>query len=287
MSGPPFEVAKVYPPRGPLQQFRSERSIPFTCIRCGEDKISKLQSVYQGDWSRTLCNACYGRLLSIYEVQAGTETDDVKADQLANILVGIVSAVDARNSLRRSIYSRNPEQFLSDDSLRFLGSAEYLASVLEGQSSLEWSGAVIGLCKVVERELLERFLRPLQGALTFEQSSAEYGDSDLGPLARWIGGSSKPPELGALRHCLVTVITSQRRAESSFVIKSVRVLSTKWPRGRWLIDPDGLVPLLAKLADFRNRAAHLGSLTSDDYRDCRELVVGDGGIVWNLVDATT
>jgi len=287
MTGPPFAVTKTYPPRGPLQQFRAEQSMPFTCIRCGQDKISKLQSVYQGEWSRTLCNGCYGRLLSIYEIQAGTEAVDVKTDQLASVLVGIVSAADARNALRRTTYSRNPEQFLCDDSLRFLGSAEYLASVLEDQSSLEWSGAVIGLFKAAERELLERFLQPLQGTCTPEQITNEFGDPDLGPVARWIAGNAKPPELGTLRRSLVTVTTSQRRAESSFVIKSIRRLSIKWPRGRWLLDPNGLILVLATLTHYRNEAAHLGSLSSDDYRNCRELVIGEEGMIWNLMDATS
>ena len=31
---------------------------------------SKLITVYRGDWSKRLCNGCYGRLLSIYEIKA-------------------------------------------------------------------------------------------------------------------------------------------------------------------------------------------------------------------------
>src|SRR5271166_3574973 len=99
---PPVPAIKTYPPRGPLQQFRLERAVPFTCFRCGQDKKSKLQSVYDGDWSRTLCNGCYGRLLSIYEVQAGTESDNAKAERLAAQLVELVSEADARDALRRA-----------------------------------------------------------------------------------------------------------------------------------------------------------------------------------------
>jgi hypothetical protein len=287
MSGPPVAVIKTYPPRGPLQQFRLEQIVPFTCARCGRDKKSKLQSLYRGDWSRPLCNGCYGRLLSLYEVQSGTEPDDAKAEQLAQQLVRIVSEADARDALRRATYSRDPEEFLTEDTLRFLGSAEYVANLLEGQSTLEWSGAIIGLCKAAERELLARFLQPLQDKCIPEELAEEFGDPDLGALARWAAGKAKSPELGTLRHSLITVANSKRRLETSAVIKTLKLQTSKWPRGRWLLDPEGLPAMLSRLTNYRNDAAHLGSLGSDDYRTCRQLVIGDDGFMWNLVDATT
>jgi hypothetical protein len=287
MSGPPVAVIKSYHPIGPLQQFRLEQSMPFTCVRCGQNKKSKLQSLYRGDWSRTLCNGCYGRLLSLYEIQAGTDPDDVKAERLAQQLVEIVSAANARDTLRRTTYSRDPEKFLTTDSLRFLGSAEYVASLLEGQSTLEWSGAIIGLCKAAERELLERFLQPLQSGCVPGELADEFGDPDLGPLARWGAGKANPPELGTLRHALITVANSQRRVGKSAVIKSLQLQTSKWPRGRWLLDPEGLPAMLSRLTSYRNDAAHLGSLGSDDYHRCRALVIGNDGLVWKLIDATT
>jgi hypothetical protein len=176
MTGPPVAVEKEYPARGPLQQFPLEQSLPSTCIRCGQDKKSKLQSLYRGDWSRTLCNGCYGRLLSVYEIQAGTEpmmlsrTSWHKCSSRSSQLQ-MPELHCAGESTRR-----DPEQFLTGDSLRFLGSAEYLASTLEGQSTLEWSGAIIGLCKAAERELLARFLQPLQRGSAPEELAAEFQD---------------------------------------------------------------------------------------------------------------
>jgi hypothetical protein len=87
----PFEIEKVYPPRGPLQQYRLAQSAAFSCFRCGQPKKSKLITVYRDDWSRRLCNGCYGRLLSIYEVKAGPAPDDERADALASVLMGLVS----------------------------------------------------------------------------------------------------------------------------------------------------------------------------------------------------
>lgn len=43
-----------------LQQFRYEKPITFTCVRCGGEKTSKLVAFYGGE---QLCNGCYGRLL--------------------------------------------------------------------------------------------------------------------------------------------------------------------------------------------------------------------------------
>jgi hypothetical protein len=230
---PPGQVIKTYPPRGPLQQFRLLEAAPFTCFRCGQDKKSKLQSVYAGDWSRALCNGCYGRLLSLYEIQAGTEPDDIKAERLAEQLVEMVSVADARDALRRAVYARDPEQCLTEDSLRFLGSSEHVAQALLGEDALEWSPAIIGLCKAVERELVERFLDPIRETGEPDRLSAEFDDPDLGALARWAAGRGKPPELGTLAHALLAAANSKRRVDTSVIIKAIREEAARWPRGGW------------------------------------------------------
>ena len=56
-----YDVAKAYPQRGPLQQYRLAASTSFMCFRCGSGKTSKLVSTVQSDWNRLLCNGCYGR----------------------------------------------------------------------------------------------------------------------------------------------------------------------------------------------------------------------------------
>jgi hypothetical protein len=50
----------------------------------------KLITVYRRDWSRRLCNGCYGLLLSLYDLKAGTEPDDVRADKLAIALLSLL-----------------------------------------------------------------------------------------------------------------------------------------------------------------------------------------------------
>src|SRR6266446_10935663 len=94
----PFEIEKVYPQRGPMQQYRLAQSAAFNCFRCGQSKKSKLITVYGDDWSRRLCNGCYGRLLSIYEIKAGTAPDDERADALASVVLRHVSKFDIRQA---------------------------------------------------------------------------------------------------------------------------------------------------------------------------------------------
>jgi hypothetical protein len=224
--------------------------------------------------------------LRLYEIQAGTVPDDVKAEELANYLLETVSVADARDAVRRNSYSRDPEKCLTADSLVFLGSAEHLAKALTGRDTLEWSGPIIGLCKAVERELIERFLSPLRSQWTSENFTNEFEDPDLGPLARWVAGRARPPELGTLRHALLTATKSKRRAETSVVIKALKHQASQWPRGRWLLDSTGLPSMLRRLTDYRNDAAHLGSMGPRDYQGCRGLVIGADGLVWRLLDST-
>lgn len=60
----PSNIVKTFPKRGDMQQFRLEQLTEFTCIRCGKSKKSKLVVVKEDDWSKLLCNGCYGELLS-------------------------------------------------------------------------------------------------------------------------------------------------------------------------------------------------------------------------------
>jgi transcription elongation factor Elf1 len=77
MTKPLEKITKEYPKRGPLSQFRFEKSISFNCFRCGQSKTSKLLTIYNSDWGKRLCNGCYGRLLSIYDIKAGQTGIDV------------------------------------------------------------------------------------------------------------------------------------------------------------------------------------------------------------------
>jgi len=169
----PSTVIKTYPRRGPLQQFRFADGTAFTCFRCGDTKKSKLITVYGGDWSKRLCNGCYGRLLSLYEIKAGTAADDQRAEELASALLSAVARDDQRQAERLFRTSEKRAERLSAEALRFVATAEYVAGQLEAVPQLEWSPAVIGLCKAVEAEIVCRILRPLTAHAPSEDFRAE------------------------------------------------------------------------------------------------------------------
>jgi hypothetical protein len=78
----PADVVKTMPARGPLQQYRLAATVTFGCSRCGTDKTSRLVTVVDGHDDRLLCNGCYGRLLSRWEVKAGDLPDEDRDDAM-------------------------------------------------------------------------------------------------------------------------------------------------------------------------------------------------------------
>jgi hypothetical protein len=284
----PSSVTKAYPQRGPLQQFRFAEGTAFRCFRCGDTKKSKLITVYSGDWSRKLCNGCYGRLLSLYEIKAGTAADDQRAEQLSDALLSLATIDQQRQAERVFIASDNRAEALSPEALRFIATAEHVAGQLESDSQLEWSPAVIGLCKAVEAEVVGRILKPLAAMAGREDLSGDKSDKDISRVAAFcVDTQRKPPELGAFAHFLQTVIHSQDRRQTSRLIRCFLRLAGQWTGSTWLLDPEGLHRALTVLTGtYRNRAAHIDELARGDYLGCRELTIGSQGVVWRLVLST-
>lgn len=284
----PSTVTKTYAQRGPLQQFRFAESTAFTCLRCGDAKKSKLITVYAGDWSKRLCNGCYGRLLSLFEIKAGTGSDDQRAEALATALLSSIAIDEQRRAERLLRASEKRAEHLSPEAMRFIATAEHVARQLQTEPNLEWSPPVIGLCKAVEAEVVGRLLRPLAACSSADNLTTDKNDKDIGRVAAFCADATrKPPELGGFAHFLQTVIHSQHRRETSVLIGSFLRLVAGWTGSQWLLDPSGLHRALALLtSNFRNRAAHIDELGREDYVACRELVIGTEGIVWKLVIAT-
>jgi hypothetical protein len=284
----PATIVKTYPPRGPMQQFRFSEGTAFRCFRCGDLTKTKLIAIYSGDWARRLCNGCYGRLLSLYEIKAGTAPDDERADALASVLLSIVAIDNQRKAELLFRASEKRANILSPETLRFVATAEHVAGQLGADPQLEWSPAVIGLCKAAEVEVVGRILRPLSVRTSHEDLDADKSDKDIGRIAAFCADSTRrPPELGTFAHFLQTVIHSQQRRQSSPLITSFLGLAAEWTGSYWLLDPNGLHQALGELTSkFRNRAAHIDELGKQDYVNCRELVIGAKGVLWNLVVST-
>ena len=284
----PSRIAKSYPQRGPLQQFRFSESTAFRCFRCGATKKSKLITIYQGSWARRLCNGCYGRLLSIYQVKAGDGTESERCEALASALIGFVAKEDRREAERIYRTSDARAVHLAPEAVRFIATAEHVASGLQSEPELEWSPAVIGLCKAVELETVGRILVPLADLAKNVNLNEDRHDKDLKRIVNFCTRQTGPaPELGTFSHFLQTVIHSRRRRETSTIIQVFFRLARDWTGSNWILDPASFHQSLTTLAGkFRNRAAHLDELGERDYSGCRELVLGAQGIIWKLVEST-
>ena len=285
----PTEIVKTYPQRGPMQQFRITELTAFHCFRCGQSKKSKLVVVYENDWNRLLCNGCYGRLLSIYEIKAGTKSDDEKATELAEVLLSLLNKDQAREAERLYQLSEKRAVLLSQAALKFVSTSEHLSRVLENVPDLDWSSTTIGLCKAVEIELIERIVKPLLTQTKGLNIEADVKDKDLGRVAKFLAepNDNKPPEMGTFAHFLQTSINSQTRRTASPIVGCLYKLFHSWPNSDWISNTDGLYKSIVRLTqDFRNPAAHINILTKQDYENCREFVIGANGILWKLISAT-
>jgi hypothetical protein len=282
------DIIKTYPSRGPMQQFRLVELTAFHCFRCGQSKKSKLLVVYADNWNRLLCNACYGRLLSIYQIRSGTKSDDEKAAELANVLLTLHSKDQINEAERRYRLAETRAEILSRHAMRFIATAEFLSQALESASDLDWSPAMIGLCKAVEIEVLHRILHPLAAQLRGVSLDADKNDKDLGRVARFLSHPDlPPPELGTFSYFLQTSLNSETRRSTSPSIKGLHRLFSLWPNASWLTDIRGCYDSLISLTrNFRNRAAHLELLSHRDYQACREFVIGRDGLLWKLIFAT-
>ena len=285
MSSVPADLTKTYPARGPMQQFRFSQATVFSCFRCGQGKKSKLITLYGGDWSGKLCNGCYGYLLSLYDIKAGTSSDDERVEQLSSLLLATLKAEEWRQAERLLLIADNRANELSPEAIRFLATSEFISPRLRADIDLDWSPVVIGLCKAVEVELVDRFIRPLANHTASIISENDVGDRDIGRVAAFCADQNrKPPELGAISHFLRTVLNSQKRRQSSQLIQTFLNMLAEWRGSQWVLDKLGLQESLDVLAiEFRNRAAHIDTLTEPDYRRCHELVAGPEGVLWKLV----
>ena len=173
---------------------------------------------------------------------------------------------------------------LSPEALRFLATAEFLATRLGAEPDLEWSPATIGVCKAFEIEVINRVIRPLAERSRSADLSEDKKDKDLGRVAAFCADPTrKPPELGAVAHFLLTAVHSERRRETSAILRTFFLLARDWSGSQWVLDPGGLPGVISAVtAQYRNRAAHIDELGENDYRACRQVVAGPNGALWRL-----
>lgn len=287
MTKPLENITKEYPKRGPLSQYRFEKSISFNCFRCGQSKTSKLITIYNNDWNKRLCNGCYGGLLYIYDIKAGQTKIDEKVEQLLDVLIKLVDESKIREQSKKINLQSNRVKFLTPTTMRFFATSECVADTLTKEPNLDWSPAIIGLCKAFELELVERLINPLKDfCKEISFSEHDLKDKDFGRIASYCSGKPmKSPELGVINHFISTAVNSKERLETSnFLNLGFKRFLNKLPNHNWLIDKNGLSSgIQALTTNYRNKAAHTDELEEQDYQYCKDLVFGNNGIIWDLI----
>jgi hypothetical protein len=282
----PGEIVKTMPPRGPLQQYRLTSAVPFTCHRCGGQKTSKLLTVVDDDQERLLCNGCYGRLNALWDLKAGDLPDNQRDEAILALLDAMVTPeqIEAAQT-RLVVLSRHCE--LSPPAQRVLATAEAVTHTLRRATGLDWSAAVIGLCKAVEIEVARRLMEPLREVTKDLDLSVDLADKDLSRVAKYCTGRAPSPELGSLAYTLTVAVNSRRRVKTSPLLRALLRLSQDWTGGEWILAPDGLSDAANTLSkQYRNPAAHTTVLNEKDFEDCHRLVQGEDGLLARLVRAT-
>jgi hypothetical protein len=283
-----YEVVKTYPQRGPLQQYRLAAGTSFVCSRCGIGKTSKLITTVQNDWDRLLCNGCYGYLLSIWKIKAGSLEVESRDAALTQMLASAAPADEVTRALSRLIASAPHHGQLSEDAQRTLASAYAVTAALRSATGLDWSLAIIGLCKAVEIEVVHRIAEPLRLATRGQDMTIEAKDPEFSRVARYCEGTATPPELGSLTRFLRTAANSKRRAETSVLVAALRTATKAWPSADWLFTEGGFTDAIEHLTrEYRNPAAHTALFGEEEFTRCAHLVHGQDGLLWRLIVATS
>jgi len=242
----------------------------------------------QGEWDRLLCNGCYGRLLSIWEIKAGSLEDESRDGALLERLASAAPAEEVARAQSRLMAAAPHHAELSEEAQRMLATAHAVTAPLRSATGLDWSVAIIGLCKAVEIEAVRCIAEPLRLAASGEDVTADLKDPEFTRVARYCQGSARPPELGALARFLRTAAHSRNRAKTSVLVAALRAATTAWPSADWLFAKGGFTDTVDVLTrEYRNPAAHTGLFEEGDFSRCSDLVHGQEGLLWRLIVATS
>jgi hypothetical protein len=155
---------------------------------------------------------------------------------------------------------------------------------LRAATELDWSVAIIALCKAVEFEVVRLITEPLRDQTAGTDLSGDLADRDFSRMARFCKGG-RPVELGAIAFFMSAVVRSDR-ADRSPLATALKSLTRRGPQSDWLFASDGFVERVRQLTQrYRNPAAHTALLNAEDYLSCVEVIRGDDGILWRLLEA--
>jgi len=238
----------------------------------------------------------------------GREPDDIRAERLAILLRKLDGHLDRQATRRRqeivkrgssvrqwrrvpprqtaipdmrlAVTSSLPLYFeLCPEAIRFLATADRVAEILPVAEDLDWSVAVIGLCKAFEVEVIRRLLEPLRDQLRGLDLDSDIAEPRTRELALYVAGkTSRPPALGTVVHSLALAGADTPAATLSPLLTAIRDAAVE-AKSEWLIGNSGFVSEVRQLTRrYRNRAVHVDLLVRSDFEACREMLFGTEGV---------
>lgn len=112
---------------------------------------------------------------------------------------------------------------------------------MDSAANLDWSPAIIGLCKAVETEVVARLIMPLTVLRGSTLLNKDVKDKDIGKIAKFCKNETeKPPELDTFAHFLQTTIHSEKRRLTSALMQAFIKLLHNYPNANWILDVNGL-----------------------------------------------
>jgi len=304
-------VRPELPSIGPFHHVKLPAAEAFQCLRCGKRHAARQRAIYLGDSNGRLCKACYAYLLSVYQVKAGSDPDDVRADLLDQIMetfaeqfrkplqrtVLLMSLVGVRQypraeTVRHYAFKRfgveatRPELVLHlcPEAVRFLATADAVANMLRTATELDWSVAVIGLCKAFEVEVARQLLDPLREELKWHDLSRDINDPRTRELARYAAGHThRPPPLGTTAFVFGLAGEADPATSDSVILQAIRGFAAR-NGSDWLVSSRGFVGHVRALTRrYRNPAGHIDRMERADFDKCRDMLFGVGGVSGKLL----
>ena len=286
-------IIKRYPQKDNFQLIRYDSAAPFECWRCRKTKVSKLQAIVKIEQEHILCNACYGYLQSLAEIKAKDIEPWYKENQIHDLNLKQVSAkLAAKAAEKESVRFKKYWNFLSPETRRFIGTADYLYEQAADREGLDFSPMIIELVKCFEYECIVGFIEPMKNRaknafLMENEVRTECKDKDFGYVAKYIfGNRATPPELGRIAHTLTTFIHSKKRAEQSKFLGILDAHISSCRDRDYFINQKRFASQVSELTQsYRNPAAHIGYLSKKDFEECKAMLMDADGALWQLVTA--
>ena len=137
----------------------------------------------------------------------GSAEDSECADALAEKLLALVSVDEQRNAMELLRIRASGITELTEQSQRLLATSKFVASHLANATDLDWSAAIVCICKAVEVELIERLIEPL----ALECRDADL-DDDIQTSTSGESPDSVPVALTSHRSWGSSATSSEQRA---------------------------------------------------------------------------